>query len=320
MGPAPRGRVGEGMADQQEARDRLLGILLVVVSSCFFGSVDAFSKLLADTQSVGQIVWGRYALGLLVLLVTRRPSELATLFQTRRLKLQILRGLTPLTVSVTMVLAVRYLPLAEATVVLYTGPFLVVALSVPVLRERVGAASWLGVIVGFIAVLIVARPGLSALSKFTTFPLIAAIFFAILQLITRTLSAAGERPYTTLAWTLLVGCIVSTPLAVLTWEPLSARAWAYMGGLGIVFSISQLMMIRAFVHAPAGLLAPFTYIQIISATVLGILVFGDIPDLWNSRRDRHDHQCRRLRHAQAHGLIASRRERKGCGLSFAGAV
>jgi drug/metabolite transporter (DMT)-like permease len=266
--------------DRNAARQRLTGILLVVLASCLFGWVDGFSKMLAETQSVGQIVWARYVMAFPVLIAATRPSELRALFATRHPALQILRGLTPLTISVTMVLAVRYLPLAEATVILFAAPFLVVALSGPMLGERVSASSWIGVLAGFAGVLVVARPGFGELSAFTVFPAIAAIFFALLQLVTRKAADLGERAETTLAWTLLVGGIASTPIAALSWAPLGIRGWALMLALGTVFGLSQLFMIRGLALGTASLLTPFTYVQIVSAVFVGLIVFADLPDAW----------------------------------------
>jgi drug/metabolite transporter (DMT)-like permease len=154
----------------------------------------------------------------------------------------------------------------------------VVALSAPYLGERVRAASWIGVTIGFLAVLIVARPGFTELSKYAVFPALAAVFYALLQLITRRLGVLGEKPTTTLAWTLLVGGIVTTPLAIATWAPLSATMWFYMIGLGLVFGASQLLLIRAYTHAPAAVLAPFNYFQIVAAVIFGVIVFRDVPD------------------------------------------
>src|SRR6185295_9430408 len=168
------------------------------------------------------------------------------LFRTARPGLQMLRGVSPLAISASMVMAVRYLPLAEATVILFAGPFLIVALSKPFLGEPVRAASWIGVAIGFLAVLIVARPGFSGLSSYSLYPLAAALFFAIYQLITRRLGAAGERPNTTLAWTLAMGGLVSTPIALFTWEPLTARGWLLMVTLGTVFGVCQSLVIRAY--------------------------------------------------------------------------
>ncbi len=268
------------MPDTQERRAILRGILFLVVSASMFGAVDGLSKILADTQSVAQIVWARYALALPVVLASVRPSDWKSLFSTRRPGLQIMRGLTPLVISVGMVLGVHYLPLADATVLLFAGPFIVVVLSVPFLGEHVPVASWIGVGIGFLAVLLVARPGFSALSHYAILPLASAIFYALLQLITRSLGAAGEKATTTLAWTLLVGGLISTPFAAGSWVHVTEREWLLMIGLGLVFGVSQLLMIRAFTYAPAGLLQPFNYVQLISAAIFGVAVFGDVPDIW----------------------------------------
>lgn len=264
------------MADP--ARDRLRGILLLVASASLYGAVDGISKLLADSQSIGQIVWARYALALPVLILTTRRSEWSSLFRTRTPKMQIIRGITPLFISSTMVAAVRHLPLAEATVILFAGPFLVVALSAPLLGEKVSRRSWIAVTVGFAAVLLVMQPGFGDLSFFVLFPLAAAVFFALFQLFTRRLGAAGELPSTTLAWTLAIGGLVATPVAALTWEPVDGETWLLMIGLGAVFGVAQTLMIRAFAHAPAAVLTPFSYAQIIAAVIFGILVFGAVPD------------------------------------------
>lgn len=261
-------------------RDTVRGIILLVASVSLFGAVDGISKILVETQSFGQIVLARYALALPVLLLATRPAEWKGLFRTQRPGLQILRGIAPLIIGGSMVIAVRYLPLAEATVILFAGPFIVVALSGRLLGERVGLTSWIAVAAGFFAVLIVARPGFTELSRYAVFPFLAALSYAAFQLLTRHLAAANERPATTLAWTLAVGLIAATPLALFTWISLSGAAWLYSIVLGIVFGVAQLLLVRAFSHAPANVLAPFSYAQIIAATLFGLAVFHDIPDIW----------------------------------------
>lgn len=268
------------MVSRSQARERLIGIVLVIASASIFACVDGFSKMLAETNSVAQIVWTRYALALPILLATTRPALYPTLFRTQRPGLQILRGLAPLVVSASMVFGVHYLPLAEATVILFAAPFLVAALSVPLLGEQVHASNWIAVAIGFAAVLVVARPGLSELSLFALFPALGAFFYAALQLLTRRMAAAGERAETTLAWTLLTGIVVSSPFAVYFWEPLDLRGWALMVAVGTTFCFAQLMMIRGFAHAPAALLAPLSYVQIVSATIFSVAVFHEVPDAW----------------------------------------
>jgi drug/metabolite transporter (DMT)-like permease len=265
---------------ENAARERLMGILLVVFSAAMFGVVDGLSKVLVQIASPAQIVWGRYGLALLFLLITRPPSSLPSLFVTKQRRLQIIRGLTPLAVSLGMVFGVRYLPLADTTAILFAAPLLMVALSGPMLGEHIHRSAWVAVAIGFVALLIIARPGLSVLSQFAIFPLIAAVFYALLQIFTRKLSAAGERPMTTLAWTLTTGTIASTPFVFLFWEPLDLGGWALMLGLGAAFGISQLTMIAGLARAPVSLVAPLTYVQIISAVIFGLIVFGEMPDGW----------------------------------------
>jgi drug/metabolite transporter (DMT)-like permease len=256
------------------------GILLIIAAVGCFGAVDGFSKMLVDTQSFGQIMLARYAPALAVLLIAAGPQQWKGLFATRRVGLQVFRGLTPVFVGGLMVFGVRYLPLAEATVILFAGPFLVVALSGWMLGERVDAASWIGVAIGFLAVLLVARPGIDSLSIYTIFPALAAVFYALLQLLSRRLGAAGESPATTLAWTLLVGSVVSLPVAMMDWRTPSPADWVVFLCLGASFGWGQHFLARAFSLAPANVLTPFSYFQILSAAIFGVVVFQDLPDWW----------------------------------------
>jgi drug/metabolite transporter (DMT)-like permease len=230
-----------------------------------FRLVDGLSKILIESQSFGQVVLARYALALPILLIATRPGKWKDLFHTRLVGLQIIRGLIPVVIGGSMILAVKYLPLADSTVILFAGPFLVLALSGWLLGERVSLTSWIAVAIGFLAVVVVARPGFSELSQYTIFPVIAAVFYAGFQLLTRRLGAAGEPPTTTLAWTLAIGIIVGLPLGVATWVPQTLASWSLCICLGVVFGLAQLWLAQAFSHAPANLLTPFSYFQILGS-------------------------------------------------------
>ncbi|MCB1433603.1 MAG: DMT family transporter [Alphaproteobacteria bacterium] len=267
--------------DEHKAKtEKIAGIVMLIISVMSFGAVDGFSKMLVDTQSFGQIMLTRYLPSFLAVLLVAGPGGWKGLFATRSPSMQILRGLTPILVGGPMVFAVRYLPLAEATVILFAGPFLVVVFSGIMLGERVSASSWIGVAIGFLAVVVVARPGFDALSVYAVFPATAAVFYALLQLLSRQLGTRGEETRTTLAWTLLVGTLVSLPLAVLDWQTPTAWQWLWMAGLGFTFGVGQYFLAKAFALAPANVLAPFSYFQILSAVAFGLIVFHDIPDLW----------------------------------------
>ena len=256
------------------------GILMLIAAVSCFGAVDGFSKILVDTQSFGQIMLARYAPALLVLLIAVGPGKWKNMYATNRPGLQIMRGITPVCVGGLMVFAVRFLPLAEATVILFAGPFIVVALSGWMLGEHVDASSWIGVGIGFLAVLLVARPGIDSLSAYTVFPALAAVFYALLQLLSRRLGAAGEKPGTTLAWTLLVGTLISLPVAVIEWHTPSLSDWLVFICLGASFGWGQHFLAKAFSLAPANVLTPFSYFQILSAAIFGVVVFHNVPDWW----------------------------------------
>jgi len=269
------------VSKETEAHDRLIGIVLIILSSVAFGVVDGLSKILVATASPAQIVWARYCLAIPFLLITTRPSTLPTLFRSNVPWLQILRGLMPIAVSFGMVIGVQHLTLADTTVILFVAPLLVVALSARMLGEHVHRSNWIAVAVGFVAALLVARPGFSTLSQYAVFPLVAAVFFALLQIVTRQLAGAGEPPRRTLAWTLVSGSLAVTPFAVLSWQAIDLTTWLLLIALGGVFGIAQLTQIAGLVRVPASLVAPLAYVQIIAAVVFGVLIFHEVPDLWS---------------------------------------
>ncbi|WP_313668360.1 DMT family transporter, partial [Sandarakinorhabdus sp.] len=112
------------------------------------------------------------------------------------------------------------------------------------------------------------------------FPALAAVFYALLQLLSRRLGAVAESPGTTLAWTLLVGSVVSLPVAIIEWRTPSVSDWFFFVCLAASFGWGQHFLARAFALAPANVLTPFSYFQILSATIFGVLVFQDLPDIW----------------------------------------
>jgi len=265
----------------QNGPDLRLGIVALLLSVTLFAVVDGVSKMVVNQQSFGQILLARYALGLPVLLFVAPPASWPTLLKTRALPLQILRGLMPLVVGGLMVFSVQVMPLAEATVILFAGPFLLLVLAAAFLGERVSRASLIGVAAGFAAILLVVRPGLDGLSYYAILPAGAAFFYALLQLFSRQLGTRGEGAATSLAWTLLVGLIVSIPLAIYDWRAPTGAGWLLLILLGVCFAGAQYFMAKAYVLAPANLLAPFTYAQILAAVVFGIVVFQDVPDVWS---------------------------------------
>jgi drug/metabolite transporter (DMT)-like permease len=255
----------------------LRGIVLMVASTCLFPVSDALGKHLIRDHGAVQILWVRHAILLAgVILVISAQRKLA-LFATRRLGLHALRTLATGAAAILMLSALRFIPLADATAIIFVGPLIVVALSVPMLGERVGAYRWSAVIVGFVGVLIIMRPGLGAMHWAAALALLSALAGALQVVLTRRL-AATEHVFTTMFVMAAFSLALLTPLAPFQWTPLTLTTGALMALTAVISLIGQIGMIKAIEYAPISTLAPFSYFQIISATSIGFGAFGDLPD------------------------------------------
>jgi drug/metabolite transporter (DMT)-like permease len=267
-------------AAQRAGPNIVRGILFMMLAGFLFVVMDTTAKYLSGTYPVAQIVWARYIFHLLTLpLLIGRGSWLAVL-ATRRPGLQILRSLFLLGSTFFFFLAVKFIPLATATAIGFVGPLLVTALSVPLLKEKVGIRRWAAVLFGFASVLVIIRPGAEVLHWAVFLPLLVAACFAFYQITTRILSTS-DSSLTTLFYSGTAGAVVMTVLLPFQeWQAPDLQGWAIMAFLGLAGSIGHLMMIRAFTHAPASSLAPFSYLTLVWATLTGFVVFGDLPDRW----------------------------------------
>src|SRR5215213_3037223 len=212
------------LADGQGERTRGSAILLFIAGVSCFGVMDGIGKLLAADFPVLQLVWARYAFAVPIILATTAPAGWLSLLRCERPRLQAVRGLLPLFAGASILLGLRFLSLADATVITFAAPLFVVALSAPILRERVGMAAWVGVGLGFVGVLIVVRPGASSIAWAALLPLATAFLFALYQVLTR-LASRGDPPSTTLAWTILTGFVLTTPFLPLGWASGSRAGW-----------------------------------------------------------------------------------------------
>jgi len=243
--------------------------------------MDGLAKVLTGQCSVVQVVWARYAFAVPLILATARPAAWPGLLRCERPSLQAVRALLPLLANVTVIVGVSLMPLADATAISFASPLLVVALSAPLLGERIPVHSWIGVACGFAGVLLIVRPGAGAIAWAALFPLATALLFALYQIMTRLVSRS-DRPVVTLAWTVTVGLVLTTPLLLGAWQPVNETGWMLLILSGLLFGGGQFLLIRAFALAPAAVLTPFTYAQIVAAVGFGIVVFGDVPDLWTT--------------------------------------
>lgn len=256
----------------------LAAILLIVGAVACFTLLDGIVKYLTAHYPISLLVWARYVVQAVAMVIWLAPRMGSRLIRTRQPQLQLVRGAILIASSVCFVNALRRMPLAEATAINYTTPTLVIVLAVVVLKERMTPPRWAFVVAGMASMLLIVRPGTAILGAGAAFALAAALCYAAFQITTRMLAA--EDPRVTLFYPALVGSVLMTlTLPFIAW-PIDV-AWPHVvlillaGALG---TIGHFLFILAFQRAPASGLTPFTYLQIVFATLFGWALFGQFPD------------------------------------------
>jgi drug/metabolite transporter (DMT)-like permease len=260
-----------------ETAARLRGIALICLAMLLFAVLDTAAKYASQFVPTLEVAWARYAVSFLVSVIALRPWAHFGDYLVRRPLVQLLRGFFLLGSTVFNFLALRDLQLAETAAISFATPFLVVAFAGPVLGEWAGPRRWAAVVVGFIGVLIVVQPGPGTFQPAALFSLASAFCYAGYNLTTRLLSTT-ESPAGMLIYPALLATVLLTP--TLPVAGVMPPDWLVAGALaltGVMGGIGHWFLIAAHRHAPASLLAPFQYTQILWMPVLGYLVFADIP-------------------------------------------
>lgn len=257
----------------------LRGILLVAGAVFLFACLDTTIRYLATHFSVPLMAFVRYLVHLGLMLALLLPRQGAGFMRPRRTWLVLARALCLVGLTLFMMQGLVRLPVAEATAISFVAPLLVVLLARPVLGERIGAVRWAAVLAGFGGVLLVARPG-GSLDPFGVLMVgCAALCGTAYQLLSRLL-AASESTLTLLFHAALAGTLcfgLSLPWMPAAPRP-SALEWGLLFSLGVSGGLGHYLFTRAYRHASASLLAPFTYLQLLWAGLLGWLVFARVPD------------------------------------------
>ncbi|PZF75418.1 EamA/RhaT family transporter [Aestuariivirga litoralis] len=258
----------------------LVGIGLMLTAMAVLPFLDAIAKYLGQQGvPVMQIVWARLFFG-------------AFLTMPFALKLAGPRGLIPNmplmhAVRATLMIAatafffmgLHYLSIADTLAIFFVQPLIVTLLSPLVLGETVGIRRWVAVIIGFIGTLIIIRPGFQELNPGVFMALASGFCLAIYLLLTRRISGSAPAMVTTF-YTSLMGAIIMSVIVVFVWQTPTPAQWGFFVLLSAIANGGHYLIIRAYDHAEASLLAPLAYTEMIMATVLGWYIFGDFPDLW----------------------------------------
>jgi drug/metabolite transporter (DMT)-like permease len=264
----------------ETSRSRLIAIGLMCGAVLCFAMLDASAKWLSGHMDPVQVVFARYAGSMVLVLLLLNPWSRPGILRTRRPWLQAIRSLLLLGSTALNFFAIKYLQLAETISIAFAGPLLVALVSGPLLGEWPGPRRLVAITIGFFGVLVVTRPGFGGMHPAAMLSLLSTACYAFYALATRQL-AAFDPPETTMVYSGAAGTLVMLPLIPFVWTmPQTPQIWALMLATGVLGGFGHWLLILAHRLAPATVLAPFIYSQIVWMIALGWFVFGQFPDAW----------------------------------------
>ncbi|WP_342641196.1 DMT family transporter [Rhodoligotrophos ferricapiens] len=256
------------------------GLLLYLAGMVIFSIQDAVSKVLVADYPVSQLLMIRYWIFLVVAVVyAARTQGLGQTFASKRPVLQILRSVLVAAETAVFIFGLRYLGLAETHAIFALSPLLATALAGLLLREPIGWRRMTALAVGFAGALLIIKPGMSAFNMAAIIPLTAALMFAFYNVITR-YTGQVDSAQTSLLFMALAGVVMMTPLGLLSWTAPDLRGWALFAGVSLGSLAAHFMLIKALQFAQASQLQPLNYSLLVSATIIGLVAFGERPDLY----------------------------------------
>ena len=262
----------------------LLGVVFLVSAMWTLSLLDTAGKLLALAgYHVVVIAWARYTLNTVFMAVTiaplyrRRTGK--SILQTTQPRLQIIRAVILLSSTLIFFSVLKIVPLAEGTAMNFCAPLIVLAASPWLLGEKSRLARWIAVAFGFTGMLIVIRPGGAIVPLGVALGILSAVTFAVLAIMNRKLSQRDD-PLVTLFYGGLIGMVGSSLLVPFFWSSQvpDLREGLILASTGVTSTLGHFLLNSAYKHAEASLLTPFVYLQVVSATLMGWLVFGQLPD------------------------------------------
>lgn len=259
------------------------GIAFTIVSVLLFGMQDMTAKILVQDYPVAQVVMMRYwAFGLFAVFLAMRHygptfAGAKRAIQSKIGALQILRAVVLLVDILLFAAGLRTLPLGEAAAITLTFPIFVTLFAIPLLGEKVGPFRWFSVVIGFVGVLVVLRPGFAALDVGAIYILAATMLFALYVVLTR-MVAQKDSTATCMLYVGVIGMVGSSAVGVFVWQAPDLAAWGIALLLMASTTGANYFVMRAMAHAPASVVQPFNYLLLPWAMVLSFIIFGQVMD------------------------------------------
>ena len=257
----------------------LLGIALMVITTFLFSVMDGISRFLADDNSVLSLVSFRYWFVslLIVILCLFINNCFKRIIYTKQPFLQLSRGIILSINNCIVIYSFTLIGLIETHAVIACYPLIVAVLSVPFLGEKFGWRRWSAIAFGFIGVMTIIRPSLSIFSGGSIFALLGAILFAIYLILTR-YASKQDNPFTSFFWIGLGGTITMSIVSFFTWKGISQEYWIWLLLMCVISAISHFLMVKTLQVAQASVIQPFSYLQLVFASVIGVIIFSETID------------------------------------------
>jgi drug/metabolite transporter (DMT)-like permease len=256
------------------------GIIYIIVGLSIASLNGAFMKLLTDDLNVIQITWFRFiGFALIMLPIVLHRFGLSAL-RPARPGIQFFRGLSMVAGTIAFVTGVQTVDFADSIAILYAYPFLLILLAVFFLGEKVQWSGWLGVVGGFIGVLLVMRPEFKTINTGTLYVFLSALIVSIQMALNRKLGTLSH-PLITSLWGAVIASTTLSILLPFYWQPVSSDLLWLLGLMIVCGASSQILIVYSFSKATASTLAPFTYFEIVAAVAIGYFMFGTLP-VWIS--------------------------------------
>lgn len=260
-----------------------IGIVSILLSSVIFAPTSqTASKFLASDFPVLQVLFFRALGQTLWMALLFLPKHGIGVFKSSAPGLQLGRSALLFVSGIFWVKAIAVVPLATASAINFTAPLMVVVMSVFILGEKVGMHRWVAVGVGLIGALVVIRPGSEEMPPAILLMLVASFLFACYQIMTRKVASIDSAPTTTM-FTVLVALGVTAvliPWNYISPEPGDYMVWIAFTANGLLGGLRHMFVVKAYAHAPASVVSPFFYCELVGVALLGFVVFGDVPDIW----------------------------------------
>ena len=256
-----------------------LGIMLMIATTVVFAIQDGLSRYLAESCNVITVVTIRYIFFMCFVLAysANQKGGIRAIASTNQILLQIGRGVVLVAQICVAIFSFTMVGLVHFHAIFASYPLMIMALAVPILGEAVGWRRWIAVLVGFSGVLLILRPGSGIFSSASIMPVLAAFMMASYGLMTR-FAARNDSAFTSFFWTAISGGLAMMCVGPFFWHPPAGMDWVWMGLLCLTGTGGHYLLIRALDSTKASTTQPFTYLQLVFSSSIGVFIFSDELD------------------------------------------